>query len=364
MENVVIALFKILLYYAIIYFTYCVARSYEKKSMKIPVYMKIIICFLFIGYLYIATTIPYVMDKKIYALKYSNDIYLSQVYNDSIGLWVITKILHIFSYNPMFLFSVVMFIFMYLTLVSYEKIDDADSFSLLLLLLSEYPFFGFYQIKQCLALGFVSLGFAYYLKKKNFLAFVCFVIGILFHETAVIIFPVLLIMKGSKKKTIRLLEYLLLLITCLFFAKISSFILSIISALFPTLYSNWNIYLNGNYIISNLNFMTTLKGLPFYIMVFIFVIFGIAKKSKVENINMYLILSLFNCFFIILSGYMYWMFRFGSYFYIFNCIIGSLAYKNIVIESNKRIYCFIVLTTFIILGIKLWLQYYLIYGGI
>lgn len=364
MENLVIALFKIFLYYVVVFFTYYVAKSYEKKSAKIPMHMKIIICFLFVGYLYLATAVPYVMDKRIYALKYSNDIYLNQVYDDSIGLWVITKILHIFSYNPMFLFSVVIFAFMYLTLVSYEKIEDADSFTLLLLLLSEYPFFGFYQIKQCLALGFVSLGFAYYLNKKRYASFICFIIGILFHETALIVFPVLLVMKGSKKKIIRLLEYLLLFITCIFFAKISSFILSIISTLFPSLYSNWNIYLKGNYIISNLNFMTTLKGLPFYIMVFLFLILGIANKSKIENSNKYLILSVFNCFFIILSGYMYWMFRFGSYFYLFNCIVGSLVYKNIAIESNKKIYCFTVLTTFIILGIKLWLQYYLIYGGI
>lgn len=364
MENIIVSLLKILLYFIIIFLTYYIAHYYEKNDKRIPFIMKIIICLFFVGYSYIATAIPYVMDKMIYAIKFSDDIYLSQVYNDSIGLWIITKILHIFSYDPMVLFSFAIFTFIYLTITAYEKYEEADSFSLLLLLLSEYPFFGFYQIKQCIALGFATLGLVYYFNKKKFLSFVFIVISILFHETAFIIIPILFVIKGSKNKIIRILEYFMLFITCIFFGKISSIVLKIISVAIPSLYSNWNIYLDNNYIISNINFMTVLKGMPFFIMVICYFIFNISEKTKLSNDNKFLIFSVFNCFFIILSGYMYWMFRFGTYFYFFNCILGSKVYKNISIKFNKKFYLFIILLLFIALAIKLWLQYYLIYGGI
>ena len=150
----------------------------------------------------IMTAYPYVMDKALYATTFGKDIYLNQIFKDSIGLWIIEKILHIFTYNPMILFFTISYIYSYITLHSFEcylKHSKNSSKAIILLLLSEYTFFGFYMLKQCIAIALVTLALIKNIyENKNIIKY--FIIAILFHESAIIAFLIYLITKYINNK--------------------------------------------------------------------------------------------------------------------------------------------------------------------
>ena len=363
MTELLIAFLKVLLFYIIIFFIYFVAKDKYNKNKKLGVKFIVLASFLFVIYSYVCTARPFVMDKIIYALKFSSDYYLPQVYNDSIGLWLLTRFLHIFSYNPYFLFNAVVFVYIFITLVAYDTCDESKPNVLLFLLLSEYPFFGFYQLKQCLAISLITLGLVYYFKNEKLKFYILFVFALLFHESSLIVLPVLFLLKLSTKKFYKYMYVILFSIFMILFVPISNYLISFIIKFVPFLSRQISVYLNEQSGISiSFNFFTILKGLPYFIIIGFTFLF---KNSNfdLKNSN-YIDLCLVNCMFIIMSIFMYWFFRFGTYFIFFNCLLASSIYENSNNLFNKKLFKIMLCFVFIVLGVKLWFQYYLIYGGI
>ena len=160
--NYLVYFIKIILFFSFSFIVYYYATK-DKKDRKIKGVHFVFLCLLYIGYSFIITKQPFILDKKIYALKFSSDIYSSQVYKDSIGLWGISKFLHIFTYNPVVLFSTIAFLFFSMTLIAYNKYNNkATPYALLLIGVSEYYLYGFYLLKQCISIGLIALLFVEY----------------------------------------------------------------------------------------------------------------------------------------------------------------------------------------------------------
>ena len=84
-----------------------VIKKIEEKNKKISVISAVFLS-LFMGcYSFVCTAHPYVMDKRVYSLKFSSDIYLGQVKEDSIGLWGLENLIHKVTYNPDVLFFII-----------------------------------------------------------------------------------------------------------------------------------------------------------------------------------------------------------------------------------------------------------------
>lgn len=364
MNNSIIYILKTILYFVMIFSIYFIVRRKKKLNQKLKFSTKFFISLLIASYSILATAHPYVMDKAIYALKFSSDIYLSQVFNESIGLGLYEMFLHLFTYNPMILFSLTTFIFSYIILTAYDKCEEAKPITLLFLLISEFLFFSFYQIKQCLAVSLVTLGFVEYFNENKKIAIFYFIIAVLFHESSLIVFPILFLLKGTSSSIIRVIEYSLFAICILFFNEITSMLLKIVTTLIPALENQVSIYTNNGSIVTSNYFLTILKGLPFYIIVFFALLQRKRNYKTKKNYDKYLILSCFNCLTIILSGYMYWMFRFGIYFYFPTFILATYVYDGFYRLNDKKIFLFTTITIFVALAVKLWLQYYFQYGGI
>lgn len=358
-----IYIFKIIIYFVMLFFVYFIVQKQYLKKKKLSVAIKVFISLLFMAYSIISTAHPYVMDKIIYALKFSSDIYSEQVLADSMGLWLVQYLLHFFTYNPMVLFSFISFVFTYIILTAYNKCEEAKPISLLLLLVGEFFIFSFYQLKQCISTALITLALVEYFNNKKITSYIYIFIAILFHESSLIIIPVLILLKGSQNKLIRLFEYLCFVFFILFFNQINAFIIRLFIFIVPSLESHMSIYVNDYSMTTNLNFMTILKGLPFYIITIVAMLEKKNLKDK-KNVDSYILLSCINCMTIILSGYMYWMFRFGIYFHFSNVILATYVIDNFKFEYNRRFFKLSVIGVFLLLTIKLWIQYYFNYGGI
>ena len=356
---------KTILYYVFLIITYVVSSHYNKKNKKLSFAIIIFLSLMISTYSFVSTAHPYVMDKRVYAIKFSHDIYLPQVRGESEGLYMLETNMHRFTYNPDILFFVVAFIYTFITLLAYKKSKRAKPFALMLLLLSEYMFFGFYQLKQCMAIALVTLGMVEHENGKKLIAYLLILLAIIFHEAALITIPLLIMLRGSDKKYIRYLEYIGFILIVLFFYPITSFILKFIIKLVPFLAYQLTIYINesGNFI-TDLNFLTALKGLPFYVITIVGFVKRKELKDKIPNYDRYLTITFFISITIILSIYMYWFFRFGTFYYLFAFILAQELFENIKVPKQKLLFLILTAGALLGLGIKLWLQYYFIYGGI
>lgn len=358
-----IYIFKIIIYVIMLFFIYFIVQKQYLKKRKLSVAIKVFISLLFMIYSIISTAHPYVMDKVIYALKFSSNIYSEQVFMDSIGLWFVQYLLHFFTYNPLILFSFISFSFTYIILTAYNRCEEAKPISLLLLLVGEFFIFSFYQLKQCISTALITLSLVEYFNNKKISSFLYMIIAFLFHESSLIVIPVLVLLKGNKNKLIRLVEYLGFMLFILFFNQINNIIIKLFVLIIPSLANDLSIYIDDYSIITSVNFMTILKGLPFYIITAV-AILERKKLKDMKNIDSYILLSCINCVTIILSGYMYWMFRFGIYFHFSNAILATYVIDSFEKDYNRRIFKLIVITISLLLTIKLWVQYYFNYGGV
>ena len=361
---------KIIIYFVFVFLLFFSVsnkkiRDEGTEKSKIKISTIIFFCILFGLYSLICGQYPYSSDRGNFAFRFQNDIYLPYVKTESFGLYILEILLHLISHDPKILFFFVAFIYIFLTLVSYNKIRNVNPFALLVLGLSAYLSYGFYMLKQCLAIGFIALSFAEY-SNKHFKRCIMYVaIAILFHESAWIIIPIYLALSFTKNNLLRIILYTFLIVIVLFFDRINSVIISTFSTVIPSLSSQISIYLDSNGSLrENINIMTALKGFPFY---FIFT-FGLIKrnqlKDKIKMYDKYMFLTLFVSVSTILSIFMYWMFRFATYFYFPVFVFASLILQELESKKDKTLFVVGLITMFFILTARMWYQYYFWYGGV
>lgn len=362
---------KIVVYFAFIFSIYFVAR--KSKNRKIPLWVIIVFAILFGLYAIWCAKYPYYSDRLNYAFRFEdlNGTHDYFVRNESKGLYVLEQILHLFTYDARVLFFTVAFFFMAIVLLAYRNSKNSTPFSILFLMLTIFPVLGLYAVKQAMAMALLSLGYALYTKenrsKKTFFgSAICLILAILFHESAWIIVPIILIIKLIKNKYIRGLIFATTVVGTVFFRQISAIMIKIASTLIPSLGDQLAIYASSDGGIARMGsgMITAFKGVPFYYVL----IAGFRNRKKImptfKGYDSYLFLTLFVSVTIILSGYMYWMFRFGLLLYMPVCDFAFIIYKNIDNKKNKAAFLFFVLGISLFLSIRLMSQYYFLYGGL
>ncbi len=304
-------------------------------------------------------------DRSRYAVRFENTGYENFTMKSSLGLYLLQEFLHLFTWDSSGLFFVVGFLFCAINLYCYKKTEKEVPLFLLLLFSARYALFGFFALKQALALAFVNLAYTAYWRDKKWWALLALIVAILFHESALVIIPCILIAEFCKKtdKRRRIL-YGVSMALVLFFPLIGDLFVKVAS-LIPWLGDQLANYVNGDgFLVLDFNFFTIFNSSVYYAITIVALVYRKKLKEKIENYDFFLILTILCSVFSLLSMYMYWMFRFAMFLYVPAFIFAVQIYNNIINRRKKKIFLCLVVGILFIFMIKLLAQYYFIYGGI
>ncbi len=221
--------------------------------------------------------------------------------------------------------------------------------------------YSFYQYKQAPALGLMALSFAYYQRDKKLYALLFMIGAITFHESALAMIPLYVVIIGSGKKWVRIAE-ILFLFSCVVGFKYINIGFVRISSFIPRLDSQLQSYLDdtGGIGIES-NIATIIKGIPYYIITIVGLVNRYKLKDSIKFYDQYLTMSIFASVCVLMSAYMYWMWRFGSYVYFPVLIFASLIYREM--GNNRELFKWTVITSLAFFTFRAFAQYYFKYGG-
>lgn len=339
------------------------ANNYDKKKKRISFFMIIIFSILLGLYSIICGHNPPVSDRGHYSLMFVNDGYIKVIKADSLGLYWIYTFLHLFTHSKEVLFFFITFLYIFLILIAYLFFDDVEPFAILLFFLSECGYYGFIAFKQCIAIALIAISFVAFMKKKKVLFVLSMALAICFHEASWIMVPLYIAAIGSKSKIIRSSEYIFLLFFAILFNKINPLLISIFNNI-PGLGEQLVGYLNDSGgIETSINYLTFIKGMPFYIITFYAFLKRKKLKDKIYKYDTYLLFSTFSSICSITSIYMYWMWRFSAPCYLPTFVFTSLIYREMDNEKEKRDFKLLLIVVLFALALKALIQYYFKYGG-
>lgn len=370
---------KILAYIVFIIITYVITNySYRRSNRSITLqshnssyinfrnnkqrigWLAIIFLSALIGlYSNIYSKYPYTSDRGNYAIRFVNQ------WDDpwTPGLNLLADFLHIFTNEPKVLFFTVSFLCLFVTLIAYRIFDEAEPQALLLMSMSTYCIYSFYLLKQGPSIAFAAISLAALFKKKWLLSIALLIIAITFHEAALILIPLYIVLLGAKKRLMRIFEYIVLILSVIFFSVASSVATEFIRQWLPNLTEQVSGYVDeGGNIVQSFNFLTILKGFPYYVITF----YGLWKrpllKDKIKNYDRFLVLSTFASAVIIMSAYMYWIWRFAAYCYFPMFIFASLILRESA-GKERQIFYLLVGGTLFLFTIRYLFQMFFLYGG-
>ena len=303
-------------------------------------------------------------DRHNYVRRFETPGQEEYMKNQSIGLWALESIIQLFTRNGSVLFFVVATVFFVVNIYCYKKCKESRPLYLLLFFLSTVGLWGFFAMKQALSLAFANLAHVYYMEGNKKWAIPFLIVAILCHEAAWIVIPCLIAAEYGKKSKVRQwVLYIILFAIAIFYPQISKYFISLFSYL-PGMDTQVGNYVDSSgSMIVDTNFFTIFKSAPYYIITIFAILYRKKLRDKIKNYDFMLVLSVFCSIFSVLSVYMYWMFRFATYFYLpcFLLIVQILEHLE---ESNRKILIVLIVSIMLGLMVKLLLQYYFIYGGI
>ncbi len=334
-------LLKILLYYIVCIFAYSVLKSRrrfvftfagkpitQESKERSSLFWIVLVCLTFAIASVLYSRVPYASDRGNYAVRFEN-------HYDSpwtLGLNTIANILYLVSDDARVLFFTVSFLYMILTYVAYHKYEHITQEVFIFLGVSQYFIFSFYLLKQAPAIALAAISMAYFMKDKYVQSILCLVLAVLFHESALVLIPLYMVMYGGRNPIFRWLGYISMAV-CLFgFTFASQLVVDIITRFSPELTNQVGDYFD----VANLQSgfaVTVLKGIPYYAITLIGFIKRPLLHKGIKYYDRYLILSVFVCVMTLLSSRMYWMFRFATYMYFPMFVFLSLILKE---NENKK----------------------------
>lgn len=202
--------------------------------------------------------------------------------------------------------------------------------SILLYLSSLYFFYTTYLLRQAIAVSFGNLAIIYHLNDKRIKSTILICIALTFHFTAIVLIPILLIPKNINTKKVYFTIILVGFISMNF-----QFIVKYILPKIPYV----NKYIGSeiqNQIIVNNNYKVILKGIPYFYLTILGIIYSKKLKSKTYIWNFCLLSSALYSISWLLSIKMYWIFRVGWYYLLPTLsLIPNII--NLTINKNKKI---------------------------
>lgn len=344
------AILKILLYVSIMFMLLLSSKritNNKKSTLKnIPINQNVIsfpfysafILSVVVGW-YSGWIFPITSDRNNYAFRFIKGIYVDGTY----GLRWISQTIRRFTDNPQIYFLFVSFLCVFITLFAINKYKIKSRLPIVLLVSSTLIPSSFYLLKQAPAVAFASLAIAMYLNKKKVYTIIFTLIAILFHESAIILLPLYVIVNGARKAWIRITIYGLFILFLFFFRQLVSIILPIANTIdyIGSQTVGFEEAIPGSQGLSNI--ITTIKGMPLYVISAYALINRKYFRACIVNYDKYLTIIIFGSLSVLLSTYNYWMFRFAMYSYIPSYVFAGLIYQNI--KAPKIRLCFGFLVT-------------------
>ena len=303
-------------------------------------------------------------DRANYAMRFENSAFEASVRESSLGLYTVESVIHIFSNQSSVLFFVISVVYFCINIYCYKRLKNATPMYLLMFFLCSLGLFGFYALKQAMSIAFMNLALTKYFQGKKIFAIGFLIIAILFHEAAWVVIPCFILAKlcnGSKNR--QKFIYICMAILVASFPLVSSVFVDIFGHI-PGMTNQLSQYVDETgSMLMDINIFTIMKSFPYYIITIVAIACRDKFKDKIENYDFLLVLAVFCSVFSVLSIYMYWMFRFGLYFYA-PCFILASQFALRLEGRNAKIFKVSVVGILLVLMIKLLVQYYFIYGGI
>lgn len=337
-------------------------RRYEKGISKHKIsYFNIIVISLIVAFWAVWNFNVGFEDHELYGYQFEIRKY-NPGYNQSYGLGLVWDFLHQFTYERNTMFRFMIFCGNFLTLAAYRRDKNIKPQAMLILFLSEYFMYSFVAIKQFIATGFSFLFFADFSNNKKIRSIIWIPLAIMFHEMAYILIPIFFALYFKKNKFMR--NCIILGTTVLLLLPtVTNRVLPHLFSLVPALEKQIGPYMDFGELRLQSNYMTVLKGLPFYIGCIIPKWIENEKKLQDPNYNLGSALTIISALFVLASFYNYWYFRFSYLFmlpvfsYIVN-ITDKTESSDVIVLKKLFILSFVGLT------LKYMLQMYFQYGGI
>ena len=355
----------ITIYFALIILSLLIIPSKKNNSKilsNISILTITIMCCL-LNYYCTITSIQMGSDRYNYYLSFLG------IKGTSIGLQYVFNFTKIFTKNINAVFYFTTFITIYITLYAFNKIKQANKYTLLFLLLTDYVFFSFTGLKQIYTCAIACLIYSIYfnstIKHKHLINCVLIFIACMFHTTGFILIPIYALFIICERKNINIYKYLFLItILIIGFEKEMLFIAKIFGSILPSLSNKILDYFGESslHIDDGNSFLSFIKGFPFYLTTLI----GITKykeiKTKEENYDKLLFLSIIGSVLYLCSVFSYWFHRFTILFYLPIGTLFAVVLKHLK-GKNKLLFCLAIYGSEAIILIRWLYLIYANYGG-
>lgn len=287
--------------------------------------------------------------------------------SNSVGLDILYGIAHFYSFDFYDVLYTTTFICCVLFFVAYKKMEHTSALALLFFLSTDVVFLTFAQLKQCYAIGFSFLFFAFMLQeRKNDV--ICLILAILsacFHTTGFILILLYFIVRkiDSNGKNFK---YVLMstILVLLFMKPVLQGIADLFSGIIPSLSSRiLKYFFVESSSSTDGSWLTFVKGCPYYVVTFFSLVRRKELSKEYANYDKFVFLSMIGSFLYLLSIVSYWMFRFTSLFYMPIAVLFGMIASKERDPVTRFILITIVIGTLIIVRVRHIILTYVNYGG-
>lgn len=290
----------------------------------------------------------FLQDRWYYAFRFTNKSFNPSA---SLGIYYIQKFLWSMTDNPYVFFFVSGTLFALFIILAYEAIDDISPVYFVLIGASQCYLYGLYQIKQAMAFAIGGLAIILLLEqKKKISSALLIAVAMCFHETAYILIPIYILAIFSDKKWIRYLAYIGIVITTIGFRSVSGVAVKYISQYVPSLAAQMAQYMDssGSLSVGDSRFIVIFKGIPFYFLTWFAYNKRNELKSKIDNYDIYFLISIVVSATALIAGWDIWMFRFGELLYLPLFAYAGKIWDNLENKRSKQffMYLFVLLLAF------------------
>ena len=283
--------------------------------------------------------------------------------SDSYGLAFIEYLLHFFTNDPAFLFFVITFLCVALTVIAYNSYSCHNPVMFLFLGSTQYFFYSFYQLKQAPANGFAALSIIAFMEKQWWRCIINFMFAVIFHESSLILLPLYVLLLLAEKRAVQVLVCIISAFCLLWFDTASRLVVSLFMNI-PGFATQIQGYLDtAGSVATDINYLTVFKGFPFYFLCMFSCLKHSALSKKIKNYDRYIMICLFVSITSLASAYMYWTWRLGELLYFPVCCFAALIFRNLESHYEKWILFLGFFGVNLVITLRAICQYYFLYGG-
>lgn len=335
-------------------------------SYKMTIMLIVVIALLFTIYNFIVTKLNVSIsgDRQNYTLNF-----LGIRNSSSAGLMFLIKILRHYSSNVEILYYTSTFLTLAITLVAYRVCDEASPKALFFLLTTQYVFFTFAGMKQCYANAFASLCIILALRSKGIkdtiYSLLLIWLSIWFHPTGYLLIPLYVMIRIKKTRAKIIIFFILMAIAIVFLEPLllraASLVAPFASSAAIKVYEYFGE--SAKEALEAAGFVSTLKGIPFYIITLVGWIKRRELIDEINNYDNYLFLSGVISFIYIASVYNSWVNRLAYFFYLPVAIFFVKMMRYVSNINNYRIINASVIGINALFTLRFVVLVYMNYGG-